>query len=163
MNVVLVMIAAAGGLTDQPGPRQVRFDVRVCQGDPLGSRAEGTVKYIAEPSVVSSSGRSAVFRTGGAVGVLDPDGRPGQEWVGAAVELLPICQPGGTIWVGVNATHRWENAVQGQPGRPTFTEQGCRQARFVTPGETFRFRISADSPKFQTWAEVTVRQEPAEK
>jgi hypothetical protein len=41
---------------------------------------------------------------------------------------------------------------------PGFTEQSLRISKIVTAGEKIRFRIAADSPSSQTWAEVTVSQ-----
>ena len=43
MNAVLFgLLAAVGTLNDRVNPPQVQIDVVIYQGDPLGSRAEGT-------------------------------------------------------------------------------------------------------------------------
>ena len=156
MNAVLFgLLVAAGAVNDRANPPLLQIDVLVCQGDPLGSRAEGTVKYLAEPRIVTQSGRSAMFRTGASV--LDPAGdKKAAEWVGTTVDFLPIAYPNGKVWVDVNATHREARHGLGLPGQPGYVEQTLRISRIVTSGEKIRFRIAADSPSSQTWAEVTV-------
>jgi pilus assembly protein CpaC len=153
--MLLGLLVAAGVVNDRVNPPQLQIDVLVCQGDPLGSRAEGTVKYLAEPRIVTQSGRSAMFRTGASV--LDPAGdRRSAEWVGTTVDFLPIAYPNGKVWVEVNATHREARHGLSLPGEPGYAEQTLRFSKFVTAGEKIRFRIAADSPSSQTWAEVTV-------
>jgi hypothetical protein len=57
--------------------------------------------------------------------------------------------------VEVRGTHR--------EVRPGVADQKLRFSRFVTPGEKIRFRLAADSPASQTWAELTVREYRPEK
>ena len=55
----------------------------------------------------------------------------------------------------VRGTHR--------DARPGVADQKLRLTRVVTSGEKIRFRIAADSPGSQTWAELTVREDRPEK
>ncbi len=161
MNAVLLTLVIAGCVNDSLNPQQLQISVVICKGDPLGSRAEGTLKYLAEPLAVTQSGRPAHFRTGGAEAVLGGSSGvtgPGVQLNPAAVEVevLPISGGFGRIWVEIGATHRETRPGLGLPGQPSVVEQSLRTKRSVTLGEKFRIRIAAASPESQTWAEVTV-------
>ena len=62
---------------DAPIPQYV-IDIRVCVGDPLGSRAAETLKVISEPKVLATEGQPAFIRAGGQA-KLEADG-----------ELVPV-------------------------------------------------------------------------
>jgi hypothetical protein len=159
MNAALLALVAVGGLNGRVSPPALQIDVVVCQGDPLGSKADGTLKYLAEPKVVTQSGRPAYFRAGTqSVGDKKP-----AEWHGTEIEVLPIVYANGKVWAEVNTRHVEARHGLSLPGAPAFVEQNLRFSRFVTPGEKLRFRIAADSPSSQTWAEVTVTLQPVQK
>jgi hypothetical protein len=165
--VYVGLAVGVGGSAEWLTARQYRVEVRLCQGDPLGSRAEGTVKHLAEPVLITTSGRGVNFWSGGQVPVRGPDGKVAYEPVGTRVEILPLGYPDGRVWVELNITHREVNVglgIKTATGEvvPGFTEQATRTARFVTPGEPFRLRVSAESAADQTWIEVTVRERRCE-
>jgi hypothetical protein len=157
---VMLALAAAGRLAERADPPLLQIDVVLCQGDPLGSRVEGTMKYLAEPRVVTQSGRLACFRSGGPEAILGGTSGitgPGVQLNPAAIdlEILPVACANGKVGMEVRGTHR--------EARPGGADQKLRFSRFVTPGEKIRFRIAADSPSSQTWAEVTVTEYRPEK
>src|SRR3954468_22728896 len=145
------------GLGASVEPVQYQIDVKLFTGDPLGSRAEGTVKHLAEPRIVTRSGERASFRSGGEVAVKHPAGTLVLEPIGTSVEVLPTARPDGTILMDLGTTFRTVNARPGATGVPGFTERSVRLNRLARPGETFKVRIAAESPTDQTWVEVTVR------
>jgi hypothetical protein len=166
MTGILVYLGLAVGVSgpaDWLTAKQYRIEARLCQGDPLGSRQAGTVKYLAEPVLVTSSGRGASFWSGGQIPVRGPDGKLSYEPVGTRVEVLPLGYPDGRVRVELNITRREVNlglGVKTAAGEvvPGFTEQQWRVAWMAAPGEPFRFRLAAESPADQTWVEVAVRE-----
>src|SRR5690349_21288478 len=102
MFVVVLALVAAGGFAERADPPLLQIDVVICRGDPLGSRAEGTLKYLGEPRVVTRSGRPAFFRTGGPEAILGGTSGvtgPGVQLNPASVELevLPVACANGKV------------------------------------------------------------------
>jgi hypothetical protein len=156
MSAILLTLALAGRLDAQPTPRQLRIDVAVYKGDPLGSKAEGNVKSLAEPSLVAFDGQSATFMAGS-------EGNEMSKPYGVKLAFWPTRQTDGTIRLVMATTLSepcGELGIQAGGKRvPGVTERTYRYDRVVKAGEKFRVRLAADSPASQTWAEVTVRDE----
>lgn len=164
MAAVLVCVLVApwvhGALKVEVPAKEFLIDVRVCQGDPLGSREAGTIRYLAEPKVVTRSGRPAFFMAGGHTPINGAGGKLVFEETGVRTEILPIAYSNGVVWAEVSTTLRAVSVGLGNAEMPGFTEQTRRESRVVSPGETFRIRVAADSPASQTWVEVTIRDQP---
>jgi hypothetical protein len=156
MNAVVLALAVASAVNDR-APGLLQIDIVLCQGDPLGSRVEGTLKYLAEPRIVVEAGRPACFVTGWSPldDELDPK-RPRTR-----IDLVATSDSKGKLRVEVKAAQGETRARL--PGQSRFVEQTPGLSRLVAPGEKFRFRIAADSPGSQTWAEVTVTEYHPEK
>jgi len=81
-------------------------------GDPFFAalqalRQEGIVKFIAEPRVVTQTGRPAFFRSGGQQPVISQTSGitgPGSQLIpfGTELEVLPIVYGNGQIWLEIN-------------------------------------------------------------
>lgn len=156
MNALLVSLAVAGGVVECTTPRQLRIEVRVLRGDPLGSTADGAVKSLAEPTLSCFNGQTATFLVGGHGGAKGP--------FGIQLEFCPAVLKNGAVRLGVTtafSTPRETAVAFGDEQRTVtaFDTQTRRHERLVKAGEPFRVRIAADSPEVQTWAEVTVREE----
>jgi hypothetical protein len=163
MVAVLVCVLVSpwfhGALKVEGPAKNFVIDVRVCQGDPLGSREAGTIRYLAEPRAVTRSGRPATFLAGGHTPIYGTGGKVVFEPTGVQAEVLPVAHPSGVTWAEVNTTLRAVNVGLGNGEMPGFAEQNRREARVVSLGETFRIRVAADSPASQTWVEVTIREQ----
>lgn len=161
MNVLLVLLAAAGGVMDRGEPRQLRIEVRVCKGDPLGSTADGTVKSLAEPALCCLNRRAASFLAGTA-------GKGQEKPCGIQLDFCPTILADGSIRLAMTTavSTPQEIVVKFGDGKRAVTAVNThttRHERVVKPGEPFRVRIAADSVEVQTWAEVTVREQPRSK
>lgn len=151
--------AALGAAGHRPGPL-VSIEVAVYEGDPLGSKAAGTIQVVSRPRLVTQSGRPAFVQSGQDVTYTRPDGRTATEQAGVQVEFLPLMIRDGTVWVEMNAQVRevqFGSGVKAAGNAPAFTEQSARVTWVAVSGETVRHRIGARSPADQTWVEVTVR------
>jgi pilus assembly protein CpaC len=109
-------------------------------------RTEGLAKFLAEPRVVTQTGRPAFFLAGGRQAVLGPASGingPGVafEQIGIQIEVLPIVYGNGQIWLEINPTNRQVNQGLGITtvfgATPGFTEQQARCAIMLESGQTF--------------------------
>ncbi|MBA4188954.1 MAG: hypothetical protein C0467_13235 [Planctomycetaceae bacterium] len=109
-------------------------------------RNEGIAKFIAEPRVVTQTGRPAFFRAGGQQATISGTSGitgPGVQLVpfGTELEVLPIVYGNGMIWLEINP--RISSVSQalgisiGATVSPGFTEQQVRSAVMLESGQTF--------------------------
>jgi pilus assembly protein CpaC len=109
-------------------------------------RTEGVAKFLAEPRVVTQTGRPAFFRAGGQQAILSGTSGitgPGVQLVpfGTEVEVLPIVYGNGQIWLDISP--RVTNVSQGLgitvngANSPGFTEQSVRSTVMLESGQTF--------------------------
>lgn len=156
------LLLGLSSLVGPPAPGTVYvIDVVVFVGDPLGSKAEGTIDIVSRPQLAVVSGKPGFVEVGQDWKVTRPDGTERVEQVGTNIELLPIGYAGRKVWVEMTAHVRDVNLGLGirtaKGVEPGFTDQSVRVAWMVNLGETVRRRIAARSPSDQTWVEVTVR------
>ena len=109
-------------------------------------RAEGIAKFIAEPRVVTQSGRPAFFRSGGQQPTVSQTSGitgPGSQLVpfGTELEVVPIVYANGQIWLEINPRVTAVNqglAIQvGGSSTPGFDEQQVRTAVLLESGQTY--------------------------
>lgn len=109
-------------------------------------RTEGIAKFIAEPRVVTQTGRPAFFRAGGQQAVISGTSGitgPGVQLVpfGTELEVVPVVYGNGMIWLEINP--RISSVSQalginiGATRSPGFTEQQVRAAVMLESGQTF--------------------------
>lgn len=109
-------------------------------------RTEGVAKFIAEPRVVTQTGRPAFFRAGGQQAILSATSGitgPGVQLVpfGTELEVLPIVYGNGQIWLEINpritAVSQGLGITVGGATSPGFTEQQVRAAVMLESGQTY--------------------------
>jgi len=109
-------------------------------------RTEGLAKFLAEPRVVTQTGRPAQFRAGGQQAILSPaSGINGPGVVlqpfGTELDVLPIVYGNGQIWLEINPRVTAVNQGLGITtvfgATPGFTEQSARCAVMLESGQTF--------------------------
>jgi pilus assembly protein CpaC len=109
-------------------------------------RVEGLAKFVAEPRVVTQTGRPAFFRSGGQQAIISQTSGitgPGVtlQPFGTELEVVPIVYGNGTIWLEINP--RVSSVSQalglqiGNTNSPGFTEQQVRSAVMLESGQTF--------------------------
>src|SRR5262249_31121464 len=108
-------------------------------------REETLAKLLAEPKLVTISGRPAHFLSGGQQAILSPSGGlggPGVAFkdVGTELDFLPIVMGNGRIYLEVAPTVRSVNNGRGITTAfgfvPGFDEQSTRTAIELEPGQT---------------------------
>lgn len=109
-------------------------------------RSEGLAKFLAEPRVVTQSGRPANVLAGGQQAILSPSSGitgPGVtlQQIGTNLEVLPIVYGNGQIWLDVNPSVRTVNQGLGITTvfgpTPGFTENSARSSVLLESGQTF--------------------------
>ena len=152
--------AVSGGVEAVPVKEYV-IELAVYQGDPLGSRDEGTVRCVAEPILRTRAGCPAQMLVGGQTPVKTLDGKVTFYPYGLQMKLTPTAHSPDAVWLDAEFTRTEANPgfgiVRGEQVIPGFTEQTRRVGRVVKLGERVRTRITVASPTDQTWAEWTVR------
>src|SRR4030095_13867112 len=109
-------------------------------------RTEGVAKFLAEPRVVTQTGRPAFFRAGGQQAVLSGTSGitgPGVQLVpfGTELEVVPIVYGNGQIWLDISprvtAVNQGLGITVGGAVSPGFTEQTVRSTVLLESGQTF--------------------------
>lgn len=109
-------------------------------------RTEGVAKFLAEPRVVTQSGRTAFFRAGGQQAILSGTSGitgPGVQLIpfGTTLEVVPIVYGNGMIWLDINPQITAVSAALGitvnGANSPGFTEQTVRSTVMLESGQTF--------------------------
>jgi pilus assembly protein CpaC len=109
-------------------------------------RTEGVAKFLAEPRVVTQTGRPAFFRAGGQQAILSATSGitgPGVQLVpfGTQLEVVPIVYGNGMIWLDISPTVTAVNQglgiTVGGAVSPGFSEQTVRSTVLLESGQTF--------------------------
>ena len=109
-------------------------------------RTEGLAKFLAEPKLVTQSGRAASIHAGGQQAIISPQSGitgPGAELrdVGTSVDVLPIVMGNGKIYLEVFPRVDSVNAgrgIQTSSGfTPGFDSQTARSTVMLESGQTF--------------------------
>jgi hypothetical protein len=161
-SIALVFAAAmlvgnqptAGG--DQPPPaKQLQFNVRVFEGDPLGSREAGTLKVLAEPRLVTLENRPFSFVSGGELPITDGESVQHQPF-GRMIEGKAGALKDGKVRLDITLSNttigeRTEDRVQ-------LHSESTRTITTVRLGDIVKLRWGKGSTKKQTWAELSVEE-----
>ncbi|HEY1192331.1 MAG TPA: hypothetical protein VGE74_32200, partial [Gemmata sp.] len=109
-------------------------------------RTEGVAKFLAEPRVVTQTGRAASFRAGGQQAILSATSGitgPGVTLVpfGTELEVVPIVYGNGMIWLDIQpritAVNQGLGITVNGASSPGFTEQTVRSTVLLESGQTF--------------------------
>jgi pilus assembly protein CpaC len=109
-------------------------------------RTEGVAKFLAEPKIVTQTGRPATFRAGGQQAILSGTSGitgPGVTLVpfGTELDVLPIVYGNGQIWLDINprvtAVSQGLGITVNGANSPGFTEQSVRSTVMLESGQTF--------------------------
>jgi hypothetical protein len=141
---------------DKPsGGKQLQFNLRVFEGDPLGSRAAGTLKLLAEPRIVTLEKRSFSFVSGGEVAVTGSDGVQFVQF-GRTLKGKPGAVKDGKILLDVTLSDtRVGKRIKEQIQLHTKTSRTITTVRL---GEIVKFRWGKGSANKQAWVELSVEE-----
>jgi hypothetical protein len=133
--------------------KQLQFNLRVFEGDPLGSREAGTLKVVAEPRLITLEKGSFSFVSGGEVAVTGIDG---VQFVqsGRVLEGKPEAVKDGKIRLDITLSNttvgkRTQEHIQ-------LDTETSRTITTVRLGEVVKFRWGKGSADKQAWVELSV-------
>jgi hypothetical protein len=141
-----LVLAAIGSTVARAADFEV--DCRLAEGDPRGSRAAGTLRVVAAPTVVVKSGETASVLVGSCItigGRMVP--------VGREVQIGVIQTPDGAVQVRA-ALHIHATTGGAAPQVSTISEKVT--AMVQNGGGTVRVEIAA-GPNGRLWADLTIR------
>ena len=153
MMLAASAVAAAPAAENAPLENQLLVKLRVCQGDPLGSVAEGTLKVIAAPQVVTCEQRPFSLVVGGEVAVPEFHADKETVFVGLQVDGKPGLAIDGKVPLDLTLANT--TADRGDKDEPRFKTDKVRTFMKLTLGETKRFRIRKEGDR-DTWLEIAV-------
>lgn len=149
---ILVATQSKAGGDEPPPSKQLLFNVRVFEGDPLGSQEAGTLKILAEPRIVTLENCPFSFLSGGEI--VASDGEYVQ--FGRRIEGKPGAVEDGKIRLDVTLSNttvreRTEERVQ-------LNTESMRTITTLKLGEVVKLRWRKGSPDKQAWAELSVEE-----
>jgi hypothetical protein len=151
----LVPASATVSTGDTPKEKQYQIDVKVLEGDPLGSREEGTVHPLAQPCIVAVEKQEANVLVGQTV-KLD-----GEEILaGVQIKIIPDRGKEGTI--RLNMVFKCTEIVSEKEDSLLLQSNEARYFRTVKPGEVLRLKMGK-SAEGQRWVELTAKEYVREK
>jgi hypothetical protein len=141
---------------DKPSSgKQLLFNLRVCKGDPLGSREAGTLKVEAEPRLLTLENRPFSFVSGGEIAVTDGDS---VEFVqsGWMIEGKAGTVKDGKVRLDITLSNttveeRTEERIQ-------LRTESRRTISAVRLGEVLKLRWGKGSAERQAWVELSVEE-----
>lgn len=136
------------------GKQLLQFNLRVLEGDPLGSQEAGTIQVVAEPRLATFVNHSFSFSSGDQVVVSQ-----GQEGVrpvqcGLRIEGKPGAIKDGKVPLDVTLSNT--RLKDGNEQRKEFQSESTRTITTIRLGEVIKLRWPADKADKQVWAELSV-------
>jgi type II secretory pathway component GspD/PulD (secretin) len=131
--------------------KQYLIEVKVCRGDPLGTK--NTIEVLSRPAMMVLEGQPAKVMIGQTLVGFDS---VTEDFVGVAIHCRPISEKDGTIRLEIGCQVA-ELVEQTNDHREIRVLSG-RQNREVGRGETFKMRLKGASATDQTWLEGTVKE-----
>jgi hypothetical protein len=135
-------------------PPQYQIKLSLRQGDPLGSREEGTLKILAEPTLITMDGREATFVSGGQIYVEN-------EFVGAGLKVS-VTPMQADQRIKLRLTLERTEVVEEREDTLLLQSSQARYIRVVEPGQVLKLRWGKSSVP-QTWVELSARELPADR
>jgi Flp pilus assembly secretin CpaC len=146
---------AIGG-EKQSSDKQVRVNVSIWEGDPLGSEEEGTLKRVAQPTLVTLDGRHSSFMIGGEIVV--PDGRKKVRFAdhGVKMEVSPVLVDDGKIELTLTLSNT--TLDKNTERRIQLHSESTQAIETVKQGEVVKLRLINRPGDKQLWAEVSAQE-----
>jgi hypothetical protein len=157
-NIIVAMAVALAGLgsvlsAEPARTKQYVIEIRVCQGDPLGSKAEGNLEILSHPTIGTVEGEAAQCMIGqklAGVDANDPD------FAGIAINVRPVGQKDGAVRLAIGC--KVSDVVEQSEFHMETRVLSARRILDVRVGETFKMRIKGQSATDQTWLEGKVKE-----
>jgi hypothetical protein len=158
LTAILATFAGIGaGPADNstPRPKQILINLSVFQGDPLGSKADGTLKCLAQPRLVTLEGREFQLQLGGEQAVELPSGVKFVAF-GRRVRGTPARVKEGKVEIDLTLEEITPVSPSGE--RVQLRTEATRTIGTFKLGEVVKLKWGKTKEGDQVWAEVSVEE-----
>lgn len=163
LSIICVMALMMGSLPGAESkktesPLQIQFDVRILEGDPLGSIEAGSIRVVSRPTIRTLEKQEF----GLTIGVAQPVPAGDEQFVDYGIEITGkvkrVTENTLLLDVALTDTRLDESAKQSESRLELVTE-GTRVISTVKFSELMKYRIGKrnDRQDQQRWAEFTAR------
>jgi hypothetical protein len=139
----------------KPPAKQLQINVRVFEGDPLGSREAGTLKVLAEPRLVTLENRPFSFVSGGEMAVTGGEGVSFPRF-GRLIEGKAGAVKDGKVRLDLTLSHT--TVAERTEGRVQLHTESTRTITTALLGEVVKLRWGKGGTEKQAWAELSVEE-----
>jgi hypothetical protein len=146
----LVSVSATVTTGGPPKEREYQIDVKMLEGDPLGSGEDGTVHALSQPSMFTVEKQESRVQAGQ---TLKLDGE--EVFSGTEMKITPQRGKEGTIRLSM--VFKYTEIVSEKEDSLLLQTNEARYLRTVKPGEVLRLHLSKAS-EHQQWVELTVKE-----
>lgn len=130
-----------------PPPKQLRFDVLIFQGDPLGSKEAGTLEVLMRPQLVTLETQRGLVQAGQQYPVKIDD-KVSDYTPGVTVEITPGTVKDGKVRIDVTMTK--STVAENSKEKVQFNTESTRIITTVKLGEVVKLRCGKE-----TWIELS--------
>jgi hypothetical protein len=149
--LVTASVWAAGD--NAAAPKQLQFNVRMLQGDPLGSVEAGTVRVLADTRLVTLEKRLASLVSGSEIDVRRDGNTMETVQIGHVMEIRPGAAQGGKVRLDI--TLRYTSVAANHGERTDLHTQSHRVLTTVKVGELLKLRWPGATAEKQVWVELS--------
>jgi hypothetical protein len=135
-------------------PKQLQFNLRVYEGDPLGSIDAGTLKQHCDTRLVTLENRPATLVAGGELPVTHDGTSVEHIPFGRTAELRPGKVHDGKVHLDIQLTNT--TVAANTKEQTELRTESARTLRTVKFGETVKLRWPGASAGKQVWVEFSV-------
>ena len=152
--MMLVCGTATHGEQKSAPAKQLRINLRLLEGDPLGSVEAGTVEVLSQPQIITLEKQEASMSVGQEILVPSDDGRGEVAQYGVKIAIKPGAIKDGKARLDITASHSTLES-QTKERIQIHTDQ---VRTIITPqlGKVVKVRMGTVDAKRQKWVELTV-------
>jgi Flp pilus assembly secretin CpaC len=129
--------------------------VSVWEGDPLGNQGEGTLKRVAQPTLVTFDGRPSSFAIGGEIVV--PAGRKKVGFADLGLKMEATANLGDDGKIQLTLTLSCTTLDKNSERRIQLHTEITQTIATVKQGEVVKVRLANQPADKQVWAEVSAK------
>jgi hypothetical protein len=151
MVLAFVGFGSAAFSAEPTKTNQYLIELRVCHGDPLGSKADGNLDILSHPTIITVEGEAAQCMIGQKLTGIDADS---PDFAGVSLKVRPVGQKDGAIHMEIGC--KVSEVVEESEFHIETRVVCARRTLNVNMGETFKMRMKGQSATDQTWLEGKV-------
>ncbi len=134
--------------------KEIEIHVRVYEGDPNGSREEGTLKIVSAPRIMALDNQMAYVHIGGESAIENGRGEVESVPFGWRFQICPKLRKDGKVWLDVQVDHMTPPETSGE--RVENTSRSVHVRGPARAHEAFKVVCEKEPADRQVWVELSV-------